>query len=95
MKLYWDDCDGSVTHNPECALITDGKDIYIETYELTNGMRMDIAYSQMDREMLYNLNDLRDAVCRKNGYKFENLKRLVRFAVPSNVYESLQKLYGK
>ncbi len=87
-KIYWDETGGYVTEDDECALIVEGTDIYIETYNLTDGKRLDIAYTETDKKY-FNMFWLRDSMCRRHGYTIENLTELVRFTVPKDIYKQM------
>lgn len=87
-KIYWDETDGCVTTDEGCALIVEGDGIYVETYELTDEKRIDIAYTDFEKRNL-NMFDYRDSICRQYGYTIENLWELVRFTVPKDIYKQM------
>lgn len=87
-KIYWDETSGCGTTDKGCALIVEGNGIYVETYNLTNGGRLDIAYSELDKQN-FNMFFFRDSICRQHGYTIENLLELVRFTVPKDVYRQM------
>ena len=92
-KIYWDETNGRVTTDKRCALIVEGNDIYIETYELTDENRLDIAYSEITKQN-FNMFDYRDSICRQHGYTIENLWELIRFTVPKEIYKQMyEKVY--
>lgn len=94
-KIYWDETNGCVTDDDECALIVEGNGIYVETYNLTDGARLDIAYSELDKQN-FNMFYFRDSICRHHGYTIENLLELVRFTVPKDIYKQMyEEVYSK
>ena len=88
--LYWDEGNGKITDDPSYAPIIDGGEIYIETYELRTGMRIDIAYSQ-ETKQLENLYYYRERVLAKHHAKLNDIERLVRLAIPSDKFKELME----
>ena len=87
---YWDEGNGKITDDPSYAPIVDGGEIYIETYELRTGMRIDIAYSQ-ETKQLENLYYYRERVLAKHHAKLNDIERLVRLAIPSDKFKELME----
>jgi hypothetical protein len=85
---YWDFVNGKVTDDPEFAPIVDGKEIYIETYELRTGMRIDIAYTE-ETKQLENMYYYRKSVLAQHHLTVEDLGNLVRLAIPHEKYEEV------
>ena len=92
-KIYWDETNGCVTNDEECALIFEGDSIYIEVYNLTDGKRLNIAYSDFEKRN-FNMYDFRDSICRRHGYTIQNLWKLVRLTVPKDIYKQMyERIY--
>lgn len=87
---YWDEGNGRITDNPSYAPIVDGKESYIETYELRTGMLIDVAYSQ-ETKQLENLYCYRERVLAKHHVKLNDIERLVRLAIPTEKYKEIME----
>ena len=87
---YWDEGNGRITDDPSFAPIVDGGGIYIETYEINPGMRVDIAYTQETKEY-ENLYYYRKNVLERHNLKLSDLHRLVRLAIPSDKFKELME----
>lgn len=78
---YWDEGNGRITDDSSYAPIVDGREFYIETYELRTGMRIDINYTS-ETKQLENLYYYRERVLAKHHAKLNDIERLVRLAIP-------------
>ena len=87
---YWDEWNGKITDDSSHAQIVDGKGIYIETYELRNGARIDISYTQETKQR-ENLYYYRETVLAKHNLKMNDIRRLVRLAIPSKKYKEIME----
>jgi hypothetical protein len=87
---YWDEGNGRITDDSSYAPIVDGKGIYIETYELRNGARIDIAYTQ-ETKLRENLYYYRESVLAQHNVKLNDIRRLVRLAIPSEKYKEIME----
>ena len=88
--IYWDEANGKVTTDSSYAPIIKGQDIYIETYGIygSNKIRIDIAYTQTTKEN-DNMYHYRKEILNKNGIEYCDLGKLIKFIVPSEIYDSL------
>lgn len=85
---YWDEGNGRITDDSSYAPIVDGKGIYVETYELRTGMRIDIAYTE-ETKQLENMYYYRERVLAEHHLKLNDIDRLVRLAIPHEKYEEV------
>ena len=90
-EIYWDEGNGKVTKDSSYAPIINGQDIYIETYEIygTNN-RIDIAYAQITKEN-ENMYYYRKRILNMHKLEYCDLGKLVKFVVPSSIYEILKR----
>lgn len=92
MIKYWDYVNGRVTDDSSFAEIIDSGNsyLYIETYKIFGNARIDIAYTQeqKDNENLYLL---RESVCKQHNIKLNFLEKLLYLAVPTEVYKKIYK----
>lgn len=86
--IYWDEGNGKVTNDKSFALIYDSEWCYIETYEIENGKRIDIAYSQKTKE-IENMYYYRLRVLRSYGLEYCDLGKLIKLGVPTEQYKEL------
>lgn len=87
---YWDEWNGRITDDPSYAPIVDGKWMYIETYKLRTGMRIDIAYTE-ETKQIENMYYYRQRVLAEHNLKLNDIERLVRLAIPSEKYKEIMK----
>lgn len=87
---YWDEGNGRITDDSSYAPIVDGKGIYIETYELRNGARIDIAYTE-ETKQLENMYYYRENVLAQHNVELNDIRRLVRLAIPSEKYKEIME----
>lgn len=87
---YWDEGNGCVTDDKSCALIYDGGNFYIETYDVYDRDRISIMYSE-EQKKNENMYYFRKAVCEQDGIELNELGKLVRFGVPTEVYKKIMQ----
>jgi len=84
IELYWDWINGVVTTDSNFAKIVSFSDtLYIEQYELYNGMRFDSAYSESEKEMRHFWFEV---TLKQNGIEENEIKKLVYLSIPHNKY---------
>ena len=87
---YWDEGNGCVTDDKSCALIYDGGSFYFEIYEFNDNKKISIAYTP-EQKKNENMYYFRKAVCERAGIELNELGKLVRFGVPTEVYKKIMQ----
>ena len=91
--LYWDEANGKVTTDSDYAPIYDGGQFYIETWDIGDGQRISICYTDETKHTL-NMYDFRERCCKDNGITLNHLRKLIRLAVPTDKYKETYEYYG-
>ena len=89
-KLYWDYVNGIITKDSSFAkIIPNPNEFYIEQYEFYNGIRINFAYTIIEKEKMYSLFEYRKNFFESHQIKENEIKRLVYLYVPYSIYKKV------